>query len=151
MKTIVVPVDFSPVTAAVALQAVRLARACKARIVLLSVTQPPVITGDYSLLMENYIALTTAAEEASAKNLARLQSQLAKKGVTARTIGLTGRPAQLIVEQAAKLGAIFIVMGSHGHTAFYDLLVGSTTQGVLKRALCPVLVVPPPKSGRAKK
>jgi nucleotide-binding universal stress UspA family protein len=35
------------------------------------------------------------------------------------------------------------VMGSHGHTAFYDLLVGSTTHAVLKRAKCPVVIVPP--------
>jgi nucleotide-binding universal stress UspA family protein len=36
-------------------------------------------------------------------------------------------------------------MGSHGHTAFYDLLVGSTTHGVLMRANCPVVIVPPEK------
>jgi len=34
------------------------------------------------------------------------------------------------------------VLGSHGHTAFYDLLVGSTTHGILLRAKCPVLIVP---------
>jgi nucleotide-binding universal stress UspA family protein len=41
-------------------------------------------------------------------------------------------------------------MGSHGHTAFYDLLVGSTTQGVLKKAPCPVLIVPAEKAKRRK-
>jgi len=35
-----------------------------------------------------------------------------------------------------------IVMGSHGHGALYELLVGSITQGVLKAAKCPVVVVP---------
>jgi nucleotide-binding universal stress UspA family protein len=34
------------------------------------------------------------------------------------------------------------VMGSHGHTALYDLLVGSTTHGVLMRAICPVVIIP---------
>jgi len=34
------------------------------------------------------------------------------------------------------------VVGSHGHGAFYDLLVGSTTHGLLLRASCPVLIVP---------
>jgi nucleotide-binding universal stress UspA family protein len=40
-------------------------------------------------------------------------------------------------------------MGSHGHNAFYDLLVGTTTHGVLRKATCPVVIVPPPQ--RAKK
>ena len=52
---------------------------------------------------------------------------------------------RLIVEQAEKSRADYIVMGSHGHTAFYDLLVGSTTHGVLMRAKCPVLIVPAAK------
>jgi nucleotide-binding universal stress UspA family protein len=42
-------------------------------------------------------------------------------------------------------------MGSHGHGAFYDLLVGSTTQGVLKRATCPVVIVPTSKKKKAAK
>ncbi|MEO8353471.1 MAG: universal stress protein, partial [Chthoniobacteraceae bacterium] len=39
-------------------------------------------------------------------------------------------------------GADMIVMGSHGHGSFYELLVGSVTSGVLRDARCPVLVVP---------
>jgi len=38
------------------------------------------------------------------------------------------------------------VMGSHGHGAVYNLLVGSVTAGVLKSAKCPVLVVPSKKA-----
>jgi nucleotide-binding universal stress UspA family protein len=33
-------------------------------------------------------------------------------------------------------------MGSHGHGALFEFLVGSVTNGVLKSAKCPVLVVP---------
>ena len=48
----------------------------------------------------------------------------------------------LKIEQAERLTADYIVIGSHGHTAFYDLLVGSTASGVLKSASCPVVIVP---------
>ena len=47
-----------------------------------------------------------------------------------------------ILKTAEEQRADFIVMGSHGHTAFYDFLVGSTTHGVLKSAPCPVVVLP---------
>ena len=52
----------------------------------------------------------------------------------------------LILAQAKIEDADYIVMGSHGHTALYDLLVGSTTHGVLMRAGCPVVITPGPKA-----
>jgi nucleotide-binding universal stress UspA family protein len=64
--------------------------------------------------------------------------------VTAETVHVVGSPVPEIIEQAKTCAADYIVIGSHGHTAFYDLLVGSTANGVLKRAKCPVLIVPPP-------
>ena len=65
---------------------------------------------------------------------------------------LTGAPAPLILEEAEACGADYIVMGSHGHTPLYDLLVGTTTHGVLKKARCPVVIVPvePRKTVRKK-
>ena len=60
-------------------------------------------------------------------------------------VQVTGAPIAHIIEQAAKYEADYIVMGSHGHTAIYDLLVGSTTHGVLMRARCPVVIVPATK------
>ena len=55
--------------------------------------------------------------------------------------------------RSASLGADLIVLGSHGHTAAYDLLIGSTTQTVLRRSPRPVLVVPmtPPRQGASGK
>jgi len=61
-----------------------------------------------------------------------------------QTVQRTGAPAPLILEQAEKENADYIVMGSHGPTAFYDLLVGSTTHQVLRKSPCPVMIVPPP-------
>jgi nucleotide-binding universal stress UspA family protein len=48
-----------------------------------------------------------------------------------------------ILEQAQKLGAEYIVIGSHGHSAVYDVMMGSVASGVLKKSPCPVLIVPP--------
>jgi nucleotide-binding universal stress UspA family protein len=54
--------------------------------------------------------------------------------------------AEEILNQADELNADLIVMGTHGHGAMYNLLVGSVTKGVLKRSTRPVLLVPAPKS-----
>lgn len=155
MQTILAPVDFSDATDAIVAEAVKLARALNGRVVLLSVIQPPVITSEYAPIMENMAEITAAGEKAAVKHLARLQAQLQSQSVPSEIVQLNGAPVAHIVEQAKKFSADFIVMGSHGHTAFYDLLVGSTTHGVLLRATCPVVIIPAsktkPKNGQAKK
>jgi nucleotide-binding universal stress UspA family protein len=155
MKTILAPVDFSDATDSIVSKAADLARALNGRVVLLSVIQPPVITSEYAPIMENMAEITAAGEKAAVKHLARLQGQFQSESIPAETVQLNGAPVPHIIEQAKKFSADYIVMGSHGHTAFYDLLVGSTTHGVLMRATCPVVIIPAsktkPKEGKAKK
>ena len=145
MKTILAPIDFSEVTGAVVSEASALARAFGGRVVLLSVIQPPVITSEYAPMMENLSEILASGEKAAAKNLAKIEEQLQQNAVTVETLELNGAPVAHIVEQAQTFSADYIVMGSHGHTAVYDLLVGSTTHGVIMRAKCPVVIVPPLK------
>lgn len=151
MKTILAPVDFSSATDAVVAEAARLAVAIEGRVVLLSVIQPPVITTEYAPLMENIAEITAAGEKSAAKHLARLQDVLQQQSVPTETVQLNGAPVQHIIEQAKKFVADYIVMGSHGHTALYDLLVGSTTHGVLLRTSCPVVIIPPMKDEHGKR
>lgn len=142
MKTILAPVDFSNATPAVVAQAAALAKALSGRVVLMNVIQPPVIIAEYGALLENIAEITAAGEKAAAKHLARLQQQLERRGIPTKVWQVTGSAVTSIIEKAAAVKAGYIVIGSHGHTAFFDLLVGSTTHGVLRRATCPVIVVP---------
>jgi nucleotide-binding universal stress UspA family protein len=149
MKTILAPVDFSAVSDAVVVEAAALARAHQGRVVLLNVVQPPAPVAEYAPLVADIAEITAAGEKNAARHLEKIEAKLAAAFVTAESVQLVGVPVPLIVEQAEKLAADYIVMGSHGHTALYDLLVGSTTHGVLLRAKCPVVIVPavkPPPS-----
>lgn len=150
MKTILAPVDFSGISDAVIAEASGLARALDARVVLFSVIQPPVVLGEYAPLMENIAEITDAGEKNAARHFAKLEEKLRADGITVASDYAVGSPVTLIVEEAQKVGADYIVMGSHGHTAFYDLLVGSTTHGVLTRSKCPVVIVPAKESKDAK-
>jgi nucleotide-binding universal stress UspA family protein len=151
MKTILAPIDFSAVSDAVIAEAAALANAHHGRVVLLNVVQPPVVMAEYAPLMDNIAELTAAGERNAARQLEKIEARLAGDFVTAESVQLSGAPIPLIVEQAEKLGADYIVMGSHGHTAIYDLLVGSTTHGVLLRAKCPVVIVPAVKETKPRK
>ena len=54
----------------------------------------------------------------------------------------------MILKETRKLGGNLVVVGSHGHGAAYDLLVGSISAEVIRKSPIPVLVVPSPRPAR---
>jgi nucleotide-binding universal stress UspA family protein len=50
-------------------------------------------------------------------------------------------PANVLVDAAD--GAAMLVVGSRGHRALAQMLLGSVSSGCVQRASCPVVVVPP--------
>jgi nucleotide-binding universal stress UspA family protein/copper chaperone CopZ len=143
IKTILTPIDFSSVMDGVINEATKLARALDGRVVLVHVTEPTAGVVDYAAIVVAVAQVNEAAVKHAVERLNQLEQQVQAQGVEADSIHLTGTPVTEIIEQARKLSADYIVIGSHGHTAFYDLLVGGTAHGILKRARCPVVVVSP--------
>lgn len=150
MKTILTPIDFSGATRGVIDTAAGLAAAVGARLVLLHSLQPPMLTTDYGIGMEVLQEALAVSEKAATRQLEHIQTELEGRGLTIATVLQSGAAAPAILEQAGLQAADFIVLGSHGHTAFYDLMVGSTTHAVLLKAPCPVVIVPP-APGKKKK
>lgn len=150
MKTILAAIDFSPVSRRVIAEAVSLARALRGKLVVLHAVKPPAIATDLAPLVGAALQLTAEIERASRRNLRRLQTQLARRHVAVETICEQGFPVGVILGHASRLEPDFLVLGSHGHTAFHDLVVGSTASGVLKRAKSAVVVVPAGVGGKTK-
>jgi len=150
MKTILAPVDFSAITPAVVENAASLARAVGGRIVILHVVAPAIVPGDSSSMVVDLSRMQARAETGAAAQLSALKARLREGGLEAEAVEVGGIPTVQILEQAGALGADYIVMGSHGHGAVYDLLIGGTTHAILKRARCPVVVVPAQHGGAGK-
>lgn len=55
---------------------------------------------------------------------------------------LKGRPADEIAKYANEINATMIVMATHGRSGVAHMFMGSTAEGVLRQAECPVLTVP---------
>lgn len=53
-----------------------------------------------------------------------------------------GPPVETLVEAAS--AADMLVLGSHGHSHLLTALMGSTSEGCIRGATCPVVVVPVP-------
>lgn len=145
---LLVCVDLSPLTERVLGEAITIAKPASASVLLLHVAEaeraltsggaappsahrtPPVD------LQQRREALDAAAARVSEAGLA-VDSELA---LTAETT------AETLLEHVASSGATHLVIGSHGHGRAFELFVGSTTQGVLRGATVPVLVVPSPRA-----
>lgn len=140
LKTILAAVDFSPVSAEVIATAAALARAGDARLVLWHVVSLPAAVVGFQLAGEDTATLLAGAEEDAKTRLDSLGQCVADASVeTGCSVGL---PALDIARKARECGAEFIVVGSHGHGSLYEFLIGTTTQGILRDAPCPVVIVP---------
>ena len=145
MKTILVPVDFSDVTMKVVKAAVHLAKPFHARIILMHATEvAPTLMGMGG--GPDAIAVPPTRELASppdySDRLAHLQEMIASVGLASTTIELEGFTVDLIMSQAESSRADLIILGSHNRSPISHLLLGSVADGVLRRARCPVLIVP---------
>lgn len=142
MKPIIALVDFSDVTAAVVRQATELARAMKCGICLLHVAPPDPEFVGYEAGPKS--VRDTVAQKIRAEHHAiqELEAGVRKQGVDVQALLVQGPTVERALAEIERLGASLVVMGSHGRGALHHLLVGSVTEGVLRKAKCPVVVVP---------
>jgi nucleotide-binding universal stress UspA family protein len=164
MKRILVAVDFSDVTPRVIELARRLAKPLGAEIHLVYVRERAVamdassfgygLAGMAELAPMSGVPVsgfepvpqTIPESDTQKSQLKQWQKQLAQDGIKVALHEPAGAVAEEILNQAGTINADLIVMGTHGHGAMYEFLVGCTTKGVLKHATRPVLLVPGPKS-----
>jgi nucleotide-binding universal stress UspA family protein len=82
--------------------------------------------------------------ERARENLSRLvQERASALGVKMPPIApevCFGKPATRLIERAGELEAALIVLGTHGHQGLQELLMGSVTEEVVRKASCSVLV-----------
>jgi nucleotide-binding universal stress UspA family protein len=76
------------------------------------------------------------------EQLHELADRLRAQGHEVTALMVQGPTVQTILQQAEKLEAEVIVVGSHGRGKLFDVVVGSVSAGVIRKATVPVLVVP---------
>jgi len=141
ISKILVPVDFSPHSAAAVAHATILAQRYGSTVVLLHVFQP------LSYALPDPQHATDHDSLASART--ELALQLAQTEHDARAAGARHVEATLvqgfivpeILRMARELGVDLIVMGAHGRSGVHRLLIGSVAENLMRRSPCPVLSI----------
>lgn len=144
MKAIVACLDFSEMTRPVAHVAADLAQATGAHLRLLHalpIVPAPVVAEDMTLPM--WVQDLGRDADLARQRMAELEDELRARGCPeVDSILSEAADAASIAAEVDRLHPDLIVIGSHGHGALHHLLVGSTTQRVIRHATCPVVVVP---------
>ena len=86
-------------------------------------------------------ALDRYYEEEADKVFTSARKVLKRDNITVTEAYRIGAPDEMIAQEADKLPADLIVMGSRGLTALKGLIMGSVTTGVLARTKCPVILL----------
>lgn len=141
-KTIVVAVDFSPISAAAVKTALSLAKQLSSRVKVVHAV-PVQITG---LPMDGgpgYVDpdLHKQHLEGAKRDLARFVAENAGGASGFEIEVLSGFPADEVNRAAQEAGADLIVMGTHGRTGLRHLIMGSVAESVIKKTRIPVLCV----------
>jgi len=142
MNHILAAVDFSRVSEQVLENAEHLARAQGARLTLLHVAAPP---PDFVGYQPGPQSVRDHRAQSLRKEHAALQERAAKlreQGLDAHALVVEGASVETILREARRLASTTIVIGSHGHSALHDALVGGVSAGVIRGSSCPVLVIP---------
>lgn len=138
---VVFPTDFSELSLASLPWVRRMADVLQARVHCLYVVEEPQI---YATLDIGTVPVPSTQElVASART--QLERFLARNRTAlpadASAEVLVGRPSEVIVDYARDKAAAMIVMTTHGYSGVRKVLLGSTTEAVLRHAPCPVLSI----------
>lgn len=140
IRHILVPVDFSELSASGLRYAVRLARCTDARVTALYADPflpPPYFT---ERGIEGVEAGLRESRRQAQLSLAAFAAEHGGAEVQAAVVE-EGLPADSILRHAAKSQTDLIVMGTHGRSGVSRIMLGSVTERVLREATVPVLAV----------
>lgn len=139
LKKILVPINFSDCSKKALQYAVPFARQSNAALLLLNVVQLSYPTGEFGPLEPPMVE--TALEDTSRQQLEALTEAEIGTQVPTTILVRRGQAAAEIVLAAREEEADLIIISTHGHTGLKHVLLGSTTEHVVRRAPCPVLTV----------
>jgi len=134
---VLVCIDLSPLSVPIADQACKIATMTGASLLLVHAVRAARAVADLPQLV------APDDMEQRVTELESIATRLRAKGVSVEAeVKLTESPIpHFLVDESVRTRADLILVGSHGRSKAFELFVGSSTQGVIREAMIPVVVV----------
>ncbi len=140
-KKILYPTDFSDI-AKDALDFIKtLEHPEQIEVVVLHVTDMNVMEFSNRYAPEAFLLIEKNMEENITKNMKRIEDNLKERGFTVRTRLERGVPFREILRVEQEEDVSVTVIGSHGVSNVQEMLLGSVSEKVIRKAKKPVLVI----------
>ena len=146
LHKILIAIDDSSYSEIAANYGFELAKNLHAEVALLHVNEVPVTTSygidpmlnDPAMVMPEMIQIQ---EESSKRLLDRITDSYGTDTTTYKFLKL-GSPRDEIIATAEEWEADMIILGTHGRTGLDHFIAGSVAESVVRKAKCPVLIIP---------
>ncbi len=136
---VLVCTDFSSASNLAVKEAVRLAKATSANLLLLHVLEYEVVSAHPEEDRDSSHPLPQGERQ----QLTDLLDEVRGNGVTAEAILRDGPAAQVILDMIVDRGVDLAVLGSHGFSGLERMVFGSIAESVIRKSSCPVLTIGP--------
>lgn len=155
MKRILLPTDFSENSIKAIQYALLVYKDIKCNFYLLHTFTPPVYQAEYLLGSPGQIGLGDVLRENSETQMEELQAQLQDRNGNPNHTFISRIAFNTLLDEISQTveaeNIDLIVMGTQGATNAADILIGTHTVHVIRRAQCPVIAVPQKFEHRAPK
>jgi len=138
-RKIMVPLDGSKTAECALGHVVDIARGCNVPEVILLFVAEPAPAGLYQSSAE----VREKLQDWSKAYLAGVEKSLANDGISAKSVIIDGKAADMIVDYAEGNGIDLIIMSTHGRSGPSRWAFGSVADKVIRSSSVPVLVVAP--------
>jgi nucleotide-binding universal stress UspA family protein len=142
IRTVMMASDFSSVSDAAFARAVELAKANRAKLLVMHAVMlsAPPLGGQY-IPPPIWDRIEAAMHAAAKKQVGTLVAKARRAGVRAAGLVVAGSPYEVIARAARSKRADVLVLGTHGRTGLPRFFLGSVAAHVLATTRCPVLTV----------
>ncbi|MBI3662194.1 MAG: universal stress protein [Acidobacteria bacterium] len=145
-RKILCPVDFSATSGHAFVYGAAIAQQFGAELILLHVIEEVPLLTAYSGMPE--VDSSGEMEKYARAEMANLAAGATAGGAKIRAEIARGKSHTAILKFATENGVDLIVIGKHGRSQLDYWLFGSVTERVIRRAACPVIVVPHPDGAK---
>jgi nucleotide-binding universal stress UspA family protein len=141
IKNILVPTDFSKGFINTLNYAIEFAKSMHATLHIIHVIEPIVFSSEVIITKYGFDEIPNELEIYAKKDLEKIATILNDKEITFTSQVLHGKAYEEILDYAKKHHIDIICISIHGQSNLENLIFGSTTEKVVRKADCPVLVV----------
>jgi nucleotide-binding universal stress UspA family protein len=139
---LLVGIDLSESTEKIVKKVEEIAKTLSAKVWLLHVAEPEPDFVGFEMDSQSERDNRSKIFHGEHHRIQEIADRMRKNGLDTTALLVQGATVETILNEASKLDVDMIVVGSHGRSAIYHLLVGNVCEGILHKSECPILVVP---------